>query len=574
MSTAAAGSLLLAQAEADLAKRYFREAQQKADAILASRVSPDVRAAALLVAADAAYGMYAYPLAATRYGEFVATYPAASEAPRAAMRLGWAQYREGDAPAARRSWITVVNRYPTDPRAPLALALAAEVASQAGDAGETRVLLDRIVMRYPTSRYAGAARLSRSILALRQQREKDAIRDLDEVAKSGGTAAVDERAKLTQVLTVPRAELALEARAIPPANGDSAAGSASASPGSAESDPYEGLAVAIDARDPASAPYVLHGLALGAAADRGWGSPRAGALTVRLVDRYPTYPPAPALLAKVAQQAVAAGEWPTARKAYETLAARYPNAGARSEMDFAEALYRTGSPAAARGHLEKVAAAGGAESPRALLKLAEISEAAGDRRAALTAYNTLLRDYPRLPRQPESLLAHARLLDEFGPAYRARSLLRAIVESNRGEVAGEAAFRLGRMLSAEGQHRDAAEWYMQAAQLSPNSATEPRALVGAVSCLVAVGDRAGAETVYQRLQRAAKAGPNDLAAARTALGGEPRPAVAEPRPAVAEPRPAPRPAVDPKPAQPRPAEPRPSIKEWRDVGEGSVSATR
>jgi tetratricopeptide (TPR) repeat protein len=223
---AADPSALLAQARVDLARSYFRDAQRKADAILATGVGPAVRAPALLVAADAAYGMHAYQAAAARYGEFVAAYPTSPEAPRAAMRLGWAQYREGDAQAARRSWTGLTNRYPTDPRAPLALALAAEVANQAGDAGETRVALDRIVMRYPTSRYAGAARLSRSILALRQQREQDAVRDLDEVVKSSRPSAVDERATLIQALAVPRAELALEARTVASANGDTAAGSA------------------------------------------------------------------------------------------------------------------------------------------------------------------------------------------------------------------------------------------------------------------------------------------------------------------------------------------------------------
>jgi tetratricopeptide (TPR) repeat protein len=141
---------------------------------------------------------------------------------------------------------------------------------------------------------------------------------------------------------------------------------------------------------------------------------------------------------------------------------------------------------------------------------------------------------------------------------------------------GEAAYRAAEILRAEQRHAEAAKLYMQSAQLSANSATEPRALVGAVSCLIAAGDRKGAETAYQRLLQAAKAGPNDLAAARTALSTEPRPAVAEPRPAAAESRPAPpRPAVvEPRPAQPRPAAPRPAIKEWREVEESSVSATR
>ena len=343
----------------------------------------------------------------------------------------------------------------------------------------TRVLLDRIVMRYPTSRYAGAARLSRSILALRQQREQDAIRDLDEVAKSGRTR---------------RRRRAREAHPGP----DRPAGRARA--GGSRGSPRErrrggGLGVrqsrlrrrviptsvlrppSTPATPPAPPTYFM---AWRSGAAETVAGPVRGPARSRFVSSTVTRRILPPLRCsrRSPSRRWLPIEWPTARKAYETLAARYPNAGARSELDFAEALYRTGSPAAARDRLEKVAATGSAESPRALLKLAEISEAAGDRRAALTAYDTLLRDYPRLPRQPESLLAHARLLDEFGPAYRARSLLRAIVESNRGEVAGEAAFRLGRMLSAEGQPRDAAEWYMTAASAAPGSKWEPLALLG------------------------------------------------------------------------------------------------
>ena len=624
MAAAAANpSTTLAQAQADLARRYFPDAQNKAETLLAARVPPAVRAAALLVAADAAYGMYVYPAAATRYGEFVTTYPGSSDAPRATLRLGWAQYRQGNLAGARQTWTALANRYPSDSHAALALALAAEVASQAGDAGEARVLSDRVVMRYPTSPYAPAARLSRAILALRQQREQDAVRDLNELAKGDGARAVEERHRLLQTLAVPRTELALEDHSAPVASvGSDVAGSPgrAGSPARSADDPFERFVTAVVSRDPASAPLVLHGLLLGAAADRGWASPRAGALAVRLAADFPAYPPASALLTRVAQQSAAAGEWPTARKAYESLAAHYPNLSGKTDIELAEALYRTGAPVAARERLAKVAAAGGPDSARALLRLAEISDATGDRGAALTAYDTLLRDYPRLSRQPDSLLAHARLLDEFGPAYRARAALRAVAEDGRGEAAAEAAYRLGRTLSAEGQHREASEWftraatsapgskwerlallgtgdsltqlrdyrgassaydrllkdpdaamraeasyrlgviahtegrhrdaaglYLQAAQLAPGSSTEPRALVGAVGCLVAAGDRKAADAAYQRLVQAPKTGPNDLTAARTALRVEPRPVTPEPRPA---------------------------IKEWRPVDESSASAQR
>ena len=76
----------------------------------------------------------------------------------------------------------------------------------------------------------------------------------------------------------------------------------------------------------------------------------------------------------MAQQSVVDGQWPTARKAYETLAAHYPSPNGKTDMDLAEALYRTGAPAAARDRLQKTAAVGGADGAQALLRLAEISE--------------------------------------------------------------------------------------------------------------------------------------------------------------------------------------------------------
>ena len=603
-------SALLAQAQADLARRNFTDALRHTDTLLATPVAPALRAAALLVAGDAGYGMAAYTTASARYGEFVSAYPSLPDAPRAAMSLGWAQYRAGDAHNARLAWTALVNRYPTDARAPLALMLAAEVANQAADASEARVALDRLVLRYPDSPYASAARLSRSIIAIRQQREQDAVRDLDAVIRTAGVAPVEERRRIVHALATAGSELTLQTRPTAPAStgGDGAA------------EPVERFVATVAARDPADAPAVIHTLVLGAAAEQGWTSPRAGTLAARLVDDYPAYAPGRGLLTRVAQESVTAGQWPMARKAYETLAAHGAPPNGSGNLDFAEALSRTGAPDAARDRLQQVVAAGGPEAPRALSRLAEIDEAAGDRRAALTAYDTLSRDYPRQPRSPESLLAQARLVDEFGPAYRARSLLRAVAENNRGEVAGEAAYRLGRTLSTEGQHRDAAQWYLtatsaapgskweklgllgagdsfvalrdprralsaydrllhdddpalrgeasyrvaeiyraerrhadaatlylQAAQLTAGSATEPRALVGAVSCLVASGDRHRAETTYQRLVQAQKTTPSDLTAARTALRTESRPDAAEPR------------AV---------------IKEWRAVDDSSASAQR
>src|SRR5262249_19742571 len=154
-----------------------------------------------------------------------------------------------------------------------------------------------------------------------------------ELAKADGARAVEGRQRVVAALGAPRTELSLEEEATPVVSvgTDVVASSALPTNGTrAAEDPLERFVAAIESRDRANAPLVLHGLLLGAA-ERGWSSPRAGALAVRLADNFPTYPPAPALLARVAEQSVADGQWPTARKAYESLAAHYPT-NAKTDM--------------------------------------------------------------------------------------------------------------------------------------------------------------------------------------------------------------------------------------------------
>jgi tetratricopeptide (TPR) repeat protein len=334
------------------------------------------------------------------------------------------------------------------------------------------------------------------------------------------------------------------------------------------------------------------------ASDRGWSDVLAGKLASRLIEEFPSYPPASPLLTRVATAAADAGQWPVARGAYQTLMVRAPVPALRrsARVAFAEALFRTGATAEARA-IAQSAARAGEEAPRALLLLAQIHEAAGERRDALTVYDRLLREHPRVERSPDSLLTHVRLLEEHGQANRAAPVLRRLVEVSSGEVAAEGAYRLGQNLRAEGQHAAAVEWYLTAAYVADGShwsrqallgaggsltalketkealavyrkllparpgvdpapdravsgeaayrageilsgaglheealdmfvtsahltaglPDERRALVGVVRCLVATGDRAGAETVYRRLLSSGAAEPDLLAQARTAL---------------------------------------------------------
>lgn len=498
---------MLTLAQLDLAIQDFSRAQRRAEALLHAPAPDAVRAGALLVAADAAQAMRSYGIAAERYSEFLSMHESAPEASRVAMALGWAELRQEQRDAARRVWTEIAQRFPDDPRAPLGLLLAAELASQGGDVPETRALLDRLIADYPTSRYAGLARMNRATLAVGDDREEDALRDLRSAIQSG-KALIADRRTLADALAVPGAEARLDGPWLLPdlaaagierssPHGDARDGDAP-SAAVAGSAPLERFATAfVDATDAsqATAP-VLHGLVLLAAQESGWSSALAGALLDRLVDAFPSYPGAPKLLARLAAAAAADRQWPIARNAYDKLAARYPDALDRTaSVDHAEALFRTGATAEARARLE-----GDDElDARALLLLAEVNEALDDRRAALAAYERLRREHPGVDRTIPSLLSHARLLQDFGHRDDARPLLETVIERAEGIVLAEASYRFADVLSAEGRHAAAAEWYMTAAYLSDGSRWRVPALLGAGRALTEIRETEQALIVYGKL---------------------------------------------------------------------------
>ena len=488
-STATAWNVLLARAEAELARGAFADASRDAETLLQSPVSTPVRLRALVVAADAAYGLRAFGMAAVHYAELRAAGGNGTATARAAMRLGWARSRHGDHVGARAAWVAFADVRPGDPRSPLGLALAGEVAEQAGDTGAAQALRDRLVGQYPAHAYAAVARLGRSVFALRRGQQADALRDLDTVV-AVGPAVLDERRKLREALSTPGNEDALER----PTSGRLA----TVPDRAAALDLFAARFLDGPRREPD--PYVLHGLVLLVATDRGWSNARTAALATRLVEDFPGYSGGPPVLTRVAEASATAGQWPEARRAWEILLARAPGAvGGRARVGLGEALLRTGATAPARARLEQSAVAGGDEATRALPLLIELYTATGDRRAALTAYDRLLQADPRLQRSAPALLAQARLLDDLGQAARARPVLEKVVELGRGEVAAEAAYRLGQTLSANGQHAAAVEWYFTAAYAAERSTWERQALLGAGRSLTALNETKEALAVYWKL---------------------------------------------------------------------------
>ena len=300
-----------------MAAGAFAQAQARTESVLRARLSPAMRATALVLAGDAAYAMGAHRLAAERYQEALRSDELPSDAPHATFALGWAELRLGRREDARLTWMRVARQFPADPSAPTALVLAAELSAQVGETVVARKLLDRTLEGYPGTPDAEIAQLNRSIMAMRDGRNQDAARDLRAVARAGGPVVPAGRRALLDSLTAasapngPERQMLLTNRY------------ATAQPGLATTSarpPREESAGTLErfagpfldgAGDPETTPRVLHALLLVAVEDKAWEE--VDTLAGRLVDRFPGYPPAPALLARMAGEAAAEQRWAIVR---------------------------------------------------------------------------------------------------------------------------------------------------------------------------------------------------------------------------------------------------------------------
>src|SRR6185295_932604 len=114
----------------------------------------------------------------------------------ATLALGWAELRQGRRKDARLTWMRLGRQFPTDQTAPIALILAAELSAEMGEAVMARKLLDRVLEGHPAGQHAEIARLSRSIMAMRDGRTQTAMADIQMVARSAGPAIPQERRTL------------------------------------------------------------------------------------------------------------------------------------------------------------------------------------------------------------------------------------------------------------------------------------------------------------------------------------------------------------------------------------------
>jgi TolA-binding protein len=550
-------------AQMDFDARDFARAETAARKLVGGRLVADQRAAALVLAGEAAYWARDYEQAVGLYNWFLTDLPGHPQAPLIGLALGWAELRRGRPAAARQRWEAFARAAPDDPNAPAALLLAADVAARAGDAAGAQALLDQMLARYPQSEHAPVAALDRAILALRAGRGKEVADDLTRLVQRGSSSAYlgrmrvargvallasgkpgdaqrDFRIALGQgedalarlglgVLAFARSQWEEAGREFAEAR-DAASGPAAVAAeyglaavtfNQGKTEDFKRFAAGLLTRpaDPHVTPHVLRGLDAVAVEEKRWTDARV--LTLKLVDQFPNHDAAPAALASVAAAATRGEEWALARELFARLAARYPGSPGALEgrLDYDEALLRTGAVAEARQDLDAFvnASPGDPRMPRAIILLAEAQEASGERAGALELYRRFAHDYPQAPEMPWALLGEGRVLQVEGKWSEARGFLERALDNGDARVVTQAAYQLGDGLRLTGKHADAVEMYMTAAYVAPDSPWARRALVGAGQAFAALKQAESAAIVYRKLLANSRAEPELAEAAKKGL---------------------------------------------------------
>ncbi len=139
-------------------------------------------------------------------------------------------------------------------------------------------------------------------------------------------------------------------------------------------------------------------------------------------------------------------------------------AAAYTDLDKARELAAVQDFAGARPLLERIVekADDPAVTPEALLLLADIEAAAGEKEAALAHLERAATQYAGSRAQPTAALRYARLLDEMGRTPEARALYDDVRRNTAPEIRAAALVGLGRDLERQGQLAAARDQYAQA----------------------------------------------------------------------------------------------------------------
>jgi tetratricopeptide (TPR) repeat protein len=544
----------LAQANFEL--REYTQAARDLPAVVSGAPSPDARVSALLLRGEATYYAGDHVTAAAAFRRVLTDAPGNAQAPAARLGLAWALMRHDRLEDARREFLEFAKALPGDPLAPDALELASELALRSeADRVEARQLLDRVITTFPSAPRTEFARLNRAILMLRTGDPAGAeapLRDwirrapfppllgraqaalgaaLLAVGRPGEAASAFKRAQAEGV--GPLALLGIGSTAL--AEGQWAQASSKLAEardgGTAEVAAVAGYGLAVvafqrgDAKEfkqPAlaalglapkarSAPRLLYVLTAIAVDEKDW----PGALTTakRLAGEFPSDEAADDAFERVGAGAAAAAAWPTVIEAYTLMEKLYPKSPflEPARVTVAEAQVETGKPEAARPVLEQfvTTSPNDPRAPRAWLGLARAREAAGDRPGALEAYTRAMKDASGSDLGPEQALGYARLLTQEKRWAEARKVLDRLVRVDDKGMVAAAAGAIGETYQGEGDNLAAAEYFMTAAYVAPDSQAGRSGLLGAATCFAALKQNDSAEVVYRKLL-AQKDAPADV----------------------------------------------------------------
>jgi TolA-binding protein len=468
--------------------------------------------------------------------------------------------RQGRRDEARELFLEFARLLPEHPYAADALELAAELAAASGDVDLARREFDRLVDGYPRHPRTDFARLNRAILMVRAGQVVDAQPALTEwiarapfppllgrahaalgaaflAANQPGEAAkhfaVAQREGMDAFATLGLGGVALaqgrwdeaerrlkEARDIGTPEITAAAdyGLAGVAYQRGAVKEFAQTARDILRANPSSAMaprllYVLTGLAV---EGKDWSNALDTAKA--LVTQFPDDETADDALERVGAGAAAAAVWPVTYDAYTLLRQRYPASPfvENARLPLAQAQIATGRADQARADLERLVATAPGDT-QAWVLLARARELAGDRQGAFDAYARVGREASSGEPVREAMLGQARLLVADKRWDMARGVLDRLIKSDDQALVVEAAYFLGEASRGENDALGAAEYYMTAAYLAPESATGRRALLAAAQSFVALKQPEAAVTLYRKLLAQANV-PGDVAdAARQGL---------------------------------------------------------
>ncbi|MGH7305770.1 MAG: tetratricopeptide repeat protein, partial [Candidatus Rokuibacteriota bacterium] len=534
----------LAQSNFEL--REYAQAARDLAAVVSAAPSPDARVAALLLRGEAAYYAGDHATAAAAFRRVLADVPGHAQAPAARLGLAWSLMRHDRLEDARREFLEFAQALPGDPRAPDALELASELAlRKEADREEARKLLDRVITTFPSAPRTDFARLNRAILMLKMGDAAGAeapLRDwirrapfppLLGRAQTALGAALLAAGRPIEAATAfkraeaegvgPLAQLGLGATSLAERQWAQASGKLTEARdgGTAEIAAVAGYGLAVVAfqrgdakelKEPAraalgaapkarSAPRLLYVLTAIGVDEKDW--PGALATAKRLATDFPADEAADDGLERVGAGAAAAGAWPTVIEAYGQMERLYPKSPflEPARVTVAEALVETGKPEAARPVLEQFLSTSPNDprAQRAWGALARARDAAGDRPGALEAYTRALKDTNPSDLRPEMALGYARLLAHEKRWQDARKLLEPLLRSDDKTVVASAAGGIGEAFQGEGENLAAAEYFMTAAYVAPDTPAGRSGLLGAGACFVALKQNDSAEIVYKKL---------------------------------------------------------------------------